>query len=294
MIAWLACGPMVLGTGSRLAEAKEEVERAAPMALPRQMHQMRVGPQANGWLSKGTDAVGLHPMVGERLSFQGLWFGLPVGSGWIEVRGLVNVAGRRAYHVEAQGDSNALLSSFYPIHDVIHSYLDANTLMPLRFEKSQHEGQYRAEEVVTFDAQGGLATYHSLLNGSQKTIPLPADFQDLISALYWFRRQPLEAPGTLRVLLYTDEKLYHTTVRINGPSVLGLLNLGDFRCLVVEPKASFKGFLVKRGRLWAYLTDDVARIPVMVKATTPWGVMSAVIDKASLEAIQGSFGRSLR
>jgi hypothetical protein len=40
--------------------------------------------------------------------------------------------------------------------------------------------------------------------------------------------------------------------------------------------------LVKRGRIWAYLTTDARRLPVLVKATTPWGHMSAVIDEASL------------
>ena len=51
---------------------------------------------------------------------------------------------------------------------------------------------------------------------------------------------------------------------------------------MVEPKASFKGFLVKRGRIWAYLTADEHRLPLLVKVTTPWGPMSAVLDEDSL------------
>jgi hypothetical protein len=61
---------------------------------------------------------------------------------------------------------------------------------------------------------------------------------------------------------------------------------------MVEPKASFKGLLVKRGRLWAYVTDDAARIPVLVKATTPWGLMSAVIDDDSLDAVRALWSES--
>ena len=152
------------------------------------------------------------PTVGERLSFRGWWLSFPVGYGWIEVKEIVTLEGVRAYHIEAQGHTNEVLSTFYPIHDVIHSYLAVDTLKPLRFEKDQREGHYRANEVVTFDHQHGTATYRSLLNNSVKEIPLPDAFQDLISALYWFRAQPLEPGRPFTLNLYTDEKIYETEI----------------------------------------------------------------------------------
>ena len=208
--------------------------------------------------------------------------GIPVGHGWLEVKELVELEGRRAYHIEAQGHSNELLSAFYPIEDVVHSYLDVETLQPIRFEKHQREGHYRADEVVTFDHAARIATYRSLLNGSVKEIELPAEFQDLISALYWFRNQPLRGEEPLALNLYTDEKIYRTRLDVRAPVLLELLKRGTFRCVEVEPQASFKGLLVKRGRIWAYLTADAHRLPLLVKATTPWGQMTAILDDASI------------
>lgn len=205
-----------------------------------------------------------------------------MGYGWLEVKDIVTLDGISAYHIEAQGHTNEVLSTFYPIHDVIHSYLDVDTLKPLRFEKNQREGNYRAHEVVTFDHSRATATYRSLLNNSVKEIPLPDTFQDLISALYWFRAQPLEPGRPLGMNLYTDEKIYATDVQVLPLMTLELLKRGTFRCVVVEPKASFKGLLVKRGRMWAYLTADEHRLPLLVKATTPWGPMSAVLDDVSI------------
>lgn len=223
-----------------------------------------------------------HPIVGERLSFHGYWFGIPVGYGWLAVQEIVEVAGRRAYHIEARGYSNELLSTFYPIRDTVHSYLDVETLKPLRFEKEQREGHYHADEEVTFDLAQRVASFHSRLNGQRKQIPLPEEFQDLISVLYWFRNQPWSPPQTMQLDLYTDEKIYQTDIHVGSPIVLELLKRGTFRCLVAEPtKATFKGLLVRRGRLWAYLTDDVYRLPILLKVTTPWGAMSAVLDEAS-------------
>ena len=227
------------------------------------------------------DAPGPHPIVGERLDFQGRWFGIPVGYGSFEVKEIVAIEGRQAYHIEVQMHSNTLLSKFYPIRDIVHSYLDVETLKPLRFEKDQREGHYRAHEIVTFDHTRRLATYRSLLNESVKEIPLPDTFQDLLTALYWFRRQPLTGEP-LTVNLYTDEKIYQTGLVVQAPAVLELLKRGTFPCVTVEPMAHFKGLLVKRSRLWAYFTIDAHRLPLLVQVATPWGPMSAVLDEASI------------
>ncbi len=222
------------------------------------------------------------PILGERLEFQGRWMGIPVGYGWIEVKELTEVDGRQVYHIEAQGHSNEVLSTFYPIHDVVHSYLDAKTLKPLRFEKYQREGRYRADEIVTFNYATSTAMYHSLLNQSTKDIPLTADVQDLASMLYWFRAQPVQPNSTVVATIYTDEKLYVTRIHVKQVVSLELLKRGTFPCVIVEPTASFKGLLIKRGRIWAYFTTDPSRLPLLVKATTPWGPMSAVLEPKSL------------
>ena len=231
------------------------------------------------------------PVVGERLGFHGRWFTIPVGYGWIEVKGLETIDGRQAYHIEIQGHTNDVLSKFYPIHDVVHSYLDAETLQPLRFQKDQREGHYRAHEAVTFDPSTKTAHYVSYLNDSEKTIPLPDAFQDLVSAIFWFRAQPLTAGGSLDVQIYTDEKFYDTRLLIRGFTMLELLKRGTFRCVEVEPQAHFKGLLVKRGRIWMYVTADARRLPLLIKATTPWGPMSAVIDASSIGPASDGDGR---
>ncbi|MBI3324444.1 MAG: DUF3108 domain-containing protein [Candidatus Omnitrophica bacterium] len=217
--------------------------------------------------------------VGERLTFQGRWLGIPVGGGWIEVKELTDLNGRAVYHIEAQGYSNELLSTFYPVKDVLHSYLDAATLQPLRFEKKQREGHYRADEVVTFDYDRLVATYRSLLNGSVKEIPIGPDTHDLISSFYRLRTEPVEGRGVIAMNVYSDEKVYRMELRRLGTEILELRR-SVFSCLVVEPVASFRGVFVRRGRMVAYVTADQRRIPVLVKIATPWGLMMGILDEA--------------
>ena len=222
-------------------------------------------------------------VVGERLSYQGRWFGLPVGHGSIEVVGLTELDGRPVYHIEARGSSNDVLSAFYPIRDVIHSYLDASTLRPIRFEKDQQEGNYRAKEIVTFDQGRSLATYRSLLNQSTKEVPFPSDAQDIISAFYWLRTHALSLTESTSLPVYSDEKIYQVEFVPVKTLWMELLKRGTFPCILIEPKANFKGIFVRRGRVWCYLSTDARRIPLLVRLTTPWGPISGVIDSQSLK-----------
>jgi hypothetical protein len=250
------------------------------------------GAVATGWAGEAAhevDApVAIEPAdgalpVGERLIFHGRFFGIPVGSGSIEIRGLTTLEGRPAYEIYAEGRSNVFLSSFYPIHDVVQSYLDPDTLQPIRFEKDQREGHYRAHEVVTFDHGRGVATYRSLLNQSTKEVPLTAGAHDIISAFYWLRRQPIEIGRPIHVDIYSDEKVYRTEVVPLKTLMLELLRVGNIPAIAVEPKPVFKGILVQRGRIVAYVSADRRRIPLLVKLWTPWGLITGVIDRASLE-----------
>ncbi len=226
------------------------------------------------------------PLVGERLSFHGQWFGIPVGTGWIEVKEVVSLEGHQAYHIEAEGHSNDFLATFYPVHDVIHSYLSVETLQPLRFEKFQREGHYHAEEVVTFDYQRMVATCRSLLNQSVKETSLPPDVQDLISFFYWLRTHPFPTPpSSVGLSVYVDEKIYKLNVNLLESLWFELLHRGTFPCLLAEPVAAFKGILVRRGRVWVYVTSDERRIPLFIKIETPWGPITGVIDAESLGPI---------
>jgi len=221
-------------------------------------------------------------VIGERLQFSGNWYGIPVGYGSVEVLGRTTIREREAIHIRLEGRSNAFLSRFYPIHDEIDTFVDAETFLPLESRKHQREGRYHAQETVQFHHGRRIAFYRSHLNDSVKEIPLPESFQEILSALYWFRRQPLDPDKPLFVNMYTDEKVYETEIEVSPPKPLELLKRGTFDCFIVRPKARFKGLLVRRGSIWAYFTADKRRLPLMIRASTPWGVMSAVLDEASI------------
>jgi len=222
--------------------------------------------------------------VGETLRYQARWMGFVVGEGSISVQEVTMVDGRRAYHLVAVASSNAFLSRFYPLRDEVHTYVDAERGVVLRYDKRQREGRYRADEVVTFDYQRGIATYQSLLNQSVKEVPITDGLLDPLGSLYALRQRPLEPGGSLTVPVYSDEKVYQMEVKVLRRFPLELLRRGVFDCVEIEPVATFKGLLVKRGRVRMELTDDARRIPLRVTLATPWGAITGVITRESLQA----------
>lgn len=225
--------------------------------------------------------------VGERLQYQGRWMGIPVGWGAVEVREIVDVEGRRAFHVVGEAHSNAWLSKFYPVHDLVHSYVDVEALHPLRFEKSQHEGHYRAEEVVTFDHVNGVARYESLinraikerLNEAVKYTKIPPHTQDPLSAFFVLRLRPVTVGQSIWVDIYSDEKHFPTEIRTLKTLPLEIRRRGVFHAIQVEPVALFKGLLVDRGRVYLFLSADSRRVPLYIQLWTPWGLVTGTIDR---------------
>ncbi|MBI2884918.1 MAG: DUF3108 domain-containing protein [Candidatus Omnitrophica bacterium] len=258
--SWTGAGPAQADV-DEAAEATEIAAHAVPIAPP------------SGVLR-----------VGERLKFHGRWLGIPVGHGWIEVKSLVEFQDRPAYYIEAEGRTNSVLSTFYPVHDTIRSYLDAETLQPLQFEKHQREGNYRADETVTFDYDRLLATYHSELNGSTKEVPIPADVQDIVSAFYWLRVKYTDPSQPITLPMYSDEKIYHTTFEPVRPLMLEMRRRGVIPSLLIEPHAAFKGIFIKRGRMHVYVSADERRLPLLFKLFTPWGLITGIIDRSCLSS----------
>jgi len=232
--------------------------------------------------------------VGERLQYHARWMGIPVGEGSVEVKEIVTLNDRQAFHIVGEAHSNRWLSRFYPLKDIVHSYVDVEALHPLRFEKSQREGHYRSEEVVTFDHTAQIATYESLINRAIKEhlgeaikqIPIPVHIQDPLSVFYALRLRPLEVGTSLNVDVYSDEKSYRMEVQVLDTRRLELRRRGVFDVITLEPIATFKGLLVERGRVVVYLTADEWRIPLAIYIWTPWGLVTGVIERASLQPIR--------
>ena len=207
--------------------------------------------------------------VGERLVYSVRLFGIEVGKGEAEVKEIVTLRGRRAYHLVVKVRSASILDWIYKVRDVHHSYLDTEKLHSLRYEKILQEGRYHADEEMDYDQEKHQANYHSRKNGSRKQMLIPPHVQDQLSSGFWFRLQEVR-PGTqLDVAVNADEKNWDLEVKVLKKIKMKVPILGNIEAVEVEPEIQFQGLFVKRGKIRGWMALDERRIPIKMTVKIP-------------------------
>lgn len=219
--------------------------------------------------------------VGEMLDYHIRWMGLGVGTATLEVKEIVSLNERQVYHLIMRARSNRFLSTFYPVEDEIHSFVDVKTLLPYSFRKIQREGRYRADEEMVYDQTHHLATYHSFRSQSTKQMEIPPDVQDALSTLYYFRILPLEMGKSVFIDVNADEKNWRLEVQLLKTGMLKLPERKEIPALLVEPLAKFHGVFIRKGRMRIWFSLDEKRIPLYMKARIPFGIIEVILKKES-------------
>ncbi len=206
---------------------------------------------------------------GEKLKFSVRWLGMEVGTAEATVKGIEKIQGRDAYHIAAFARSNSLIDLIYPVRDEHHTYIDAEHLYSLRYEKILSEGRYRANEVIEFDQKNHTALHYSRKNGSKKQVLILKNVQDEVSSAYWFRMQPMKVGDTVRVAANVDEKNWDYEVKILQQDHLQIKGLGVFDAFQLEPSTRFRGVFIRRGKIRGWMSTDEKRLPLMMKTKIP-------------------------
>ncbi len=154
--------------------------------------------------------------VGEKFIYHIRWFGIPVGDALMSIPEITEINGKKVYHLKAEVESSQWFSMIFRLKDRLDSYVDVEGLYPLKFERYQREGGYKAEEIMEYDHLNRTATYKSLINNSVKTMEIPQGVQDMLSCIYWVRLQEAKPGSSIFVDVNADEKNWKLEVKVMG------------------------------------------------------------------------------
>jgi hypothetical protein len=187
----------------------------------------------------------------------------------MEVGPIRRVGGRPCFDIRTEAKSNSVFSKVYKVWDRSQTHLDAETILPLRYEKRQREGSYKKDVVIKFDRARDVATY---ADGVEVRIHPFA--QDELSAFYYLRTIPIEPGREVFIESHTGRKNYPLKVIVHGRETV-TVPAGTFDCWVVEPVVREEGIFTAKGRLTIWITDDERRMPVLMKTKIVVGSISA-------------------
>jgi hypothetical protein len=206
---------------------------------------------------------------GEKITFEISYLGITVGEAIAEVKEIVKVNGRDAYHIEIQVRSRAILNWIYKVQDTHHSYIDVEHFHSLRYEKKIQEGRYWTDESMEYDQEAHIGRFHSLKDHSRKEMFIPKNVQDQISCCYWLRLQEIKPDSKTLIPVNADEKNWDLEVVTHGVKEMKIDSVGVFQAVEVEPVIMFEGFFVRRGKVSGWISMDERRIPLVMKVKVP-------------------------
>lgn len=194
-----------------------------------------------------------------------------------------DVANRKAYHVTGVGKTASSFEWFYKVMDTYESYIDRQTMLPMRFVRHVNEGGMKILNDVKFDHKNKQAT------SDNKAFAIPDCTQDVLSAMYFARNINYNAykPGDkISFNMFLDNEVYNLYVKYLGKEKI-TTKMGTFNAVKIVPLL-IKGTIFKGGeKMTIWLSDDANHLPVRVES--PIMIGSVKIDLMEYQNLRNPF-----
>jgi len=197
--------------------------------------------------------------TGEVLEYSVRVRGIPAGTQIMQVNGRKSLNGYEVYHVESVSKVNPFFNIFYPFNSRIESFIHSEKLHPLHYRKKIRDGGYSGSTDVDFDQVSQVAR---VVKDQKRTeIRVPIGIQDELSIIYLLRTKEIEVGQEYEFPAFIGTKALNANVTVLRIEELRTA-LGTLKTIVVKT-------IPKDITMW--LTNDAARIPVRIEASTKIG-----------------------
>lgn len=220
---------------------------------------------------------------GEHLYFK-VWYNMGkiwVGAGEATFDAkMEQMNGRNVYHITGDGKTLKSYEWFYKVRDRYESYIDAATMLPVKFVRNVNEGGFKIYNNVTFNQQYGQAI------STNGVFPTPKCVQDVLSAIYYARNidySKYQPGATIPFAMFLDDKVYNLYIRYVGKEQVET-RYGTFNTIRIVPLL-IEGTIFKGGeKMNVWVTDDNNHLPVRVDS--PILVGSVKVDLMGFDKLR--------
>jgi hypothetical protein len=201
---------------------------------------------------------------------------LSAGTAEFKVEEFKGAEGEEFYKLRADVYSTFPFSIIYRIKDSMESCVDAETLMPVSFEKIRKEASFRRHVSVEFDREKNIVVSKK----ESSSFPIPNGVQDYLTAFYHMRALDIK-PGESAVFSATGGRKTYD-VKLEALRKENLFKWGkEIETIVVRPSVSkFEsgGILDEDSpEMIVWITDDNMRIPLKIDVKVSIGWVSLVL-----------------
>lgn len=188
--------------------------------------------------------------------------------------------GKKVYHVIGDGKTLKSYEWFYKVLDRYETFIDMETLLPVKFLRNVNEGGFRIYNNVTFNQQMGQAI------STKGVYNVPSCIQDVLSAIYYARNIDYNKyqPGAkIPFTMFLDDQVYNLYIKYLGKDQV-TTKYGTFKAIKISPLL-IEGTIFKGGeKMVVWVTDDNNHLPVRVDS--PILVGSIKVDLIGYENLR--------
>lgn len=204
--------------------------------------------------------------VGEEISYRVHYGLMNAGVATIKVKEEVKLLGNTTYHMVGTGHSVGMVDWLFPTIDRYETYIDQETLLPVRFIRDVDEGGYIIKRDVVFDRKNNQAKDYHL--DPEKDFDLPKNIQDIFSAFYYARA--LDAsnlnPGEIiNIPVFLDHEIFPFKIKFVKREYIKT-KFGNIQCLKFVPIVQEGRVFKEEDDMHLWISDDRNHVPVRIKS----------------------------
>lgn len=229
--------------------------------------------------------------AGERLTFKVFYnmgfIWLHAGNAEFSTRA-EELGNHKVLHIRGDGRTVKSYEWFYKVNDQYETYLDQETMLPLRFVRNVNEGDMSFRHDVTFVRNQQKAV------SAGKEYPVPQCTQDVLSAIYFARNINYDNfhPGDrIPFDMFLDDKVYSLYIKYLGKETIET-KMGRFHAIKIAPLL-IEGTIFSGGeKMVVWVSDDKNHLPLRVDS--PIIIGSIKVDLMAYENLQNPFDAMIK
>ena len=167
----------------------------------------------------------------------------------------------------------------------LESTVDPASFTVRNTKKLDEQGKRIRTSEAVFDKINGkvIWTERDPQNPSREPRTVTSEFtgqvQDLLTAVYYLRTQPLQTGKTIELVVSDSGQVYRVPIRVVEKKKMKTV-LGRVTVMRVDAEVfGFKGMIRREGALSIWLTDDWRRIPVSARIKHQYGTFDIILKK---------------
>ncbi len=194
------------------------------------------------------------------------------------------VSNHNVYHITGVGKTASSFEWFYKVKDVYETYVDKETLLPVKFVRNVNEGGLKFCNEVSFKHDKCIAV------SDKQEFAIPKNTQDVLSSMYFARNVNYNAykPGDkIPFTMFLDKQVYNLYIRYIGKERIST-HMGTFNAIKISPLL-IEGTIFKDGnKMTIWLSDDDNHLPLRIES--PILIGNIKIDLLEYENLRNPFG----